>query len=133
MTSAFVFQKRKSQVKITNEQIKQIIKEELDKVLQENNPLGGDSKTRIPNNPLGGDSKTRIPNNPLGGDSKTRTGPAPKENNPLSGPTRVGPQKKNPLGGDGETRTPDNPQGVPLQKRIAKIEQVLKQLIAKIK
>ena len=87
------------------------------------------------NNPLGGDSKTRIPNNPLGGDSKTRTGPEPEDSNPLGGnqKTRIVPQKKNPLGGDSETRTPDNPQGEPLQKRVAKIEKILKQLIAKLK
>ena len=51
-----------------------------------------------------------------------------QENNPLGGDegTRVGPEDENPLGGDHETRTPNNPKGVPIEKRVATIEKILK-------
>ena len=47
--------------------------------------------------------------------------------------TRIGPEDDNPLGGSQGTRIAPEDGGEPLQKRVAKIEQILKQLVAKLK
>tara|TARA_R110001599_G_scaffold193109_1_gene388840 strand:+ start:60 stop:293 length:234 start_codon:yes stop_codon:yes gene_type:complete len=51
-------------MKLTTERLKQLIKEEMENILEEN-PLAGDNKTAAPN-PLGGDRETATPDNPQG-------------------------------------------------------------------
>tara|TARA_R110002012_G_scaffold101593_1_gene240855 strand:- start:293 stop:595 length:303 start_codon:yes stop_codon:yes gene_type:complete len=92
-------------MKLTTERLKQLIKEEMENILEEN-PLAGDNKTAAPN-PLGGDKGTAAPD-----------GSFPKKD-----------KQPNPLGGDRETATPDNPQGAPIGERVAELEKVVKELI----
>jgi hypothetical protein len=95
-------------MKITNKQLKQIIKEELEGLVNEDDLLGG--PTAAPDAP--------DPNNPLAG--PTAAPDAPDPNDPLAGPTTV-PDKKPTAGAK------------PIETRVANIEKILKQLIAKIK
>ena len=94
------------------------------------NILGGDKKTAAaPQNPLSG-------GDPLGGDTETAAAPGNPlggGGNPLAGDTKTAAAPQNPLSGDRETATPDNPQGTPLKQRVANIEKILKQLVAKAK
>ena len=122
-------------MKLTTERLRELIKEEMQKVLQEN-PLAGNNKTAAPD-PFGGDKGTAAPDgkggynfpnkgkkkqsNPLSGNNKTAASPIdPSDpNNP-----------NNPLGGKNETATPDNPKGAPINDRVSKLEQVVKELIS---
>ena len=83
------------------------------------NLLGGDTKTAATPED---EKPTVVPQNPLGGGG-----------NPLAGDTKTAATPGDPLGGDHETTTPDNPQGTPLKQRVANIEKILKQLVAKVK
>ena len=94
-------------MKLTTKKLKELIKEEIERVFEEEDPLSGKYDTVVPDkqpDPLSGDKDTVVPDKP-----------------------------PDPLSGDKATRTPDNPQGLVMYDRVVRLEKIVKQLIAAIK
>ena len=115
-----------------------ISQEEFDKIKQDVLDSAGLSTGAAPSDdPLSG--KTAAPNDPLSGANATAAAPsdplsgktaAPSD--PLSGANATAAAPSDPFSSGRETATPDNPQGTPLKQRVAEIEKILKQLMARL-
>jgi len=104
-------------MKLTKDIIKKLIKEEMDRMLQEN-PLAGDTKTAATPE----DEKPTVAPNPLAGDTKTAA--TPEDEKPTAAP--------NPLASDG-TAAPLETTVYRLGNRVADIEKIIRQMVAKLK